>query len=54
MAKTPKQKTMAENHKVGTVLATGLFLITCLLIAFPLVCGLLGSCLLYTSDAADE
>ncbi len=43
MAKTPKQKTMAENHKVGTVLATGLFLIICLLIAFPLVCGLLGS-----------
>ena len=43
MAKTPKQKTMAGNHKVGTVLATGVFLILCLLIAFPLVCGLLGS-----------
>ena len=43
MAKTPKQKTMAGNHKVGTVLATGVFLILCLLIAFPLVCGLLRS-----------
>ena len=28
---------------MGTVLATGVFLILCLLIAFPLVCGLLGS-----------
>lgn len=40
---TPNQKTMAANHKVGTVVATGLFAFLCAFIAFPLVCGLLGS-----------
>ena len=43
MAKTPKQKTMAANHKLGTFLATALFALISALIAFPLVCGLLGS-----------
>ncbi len=43
MAKTPKQKTMVGNHKVGTFLATALFALLSALIAFPLVCGLLGS-----------
>lgn len=38
-----KQKTMASNHKVGTVLATGLFAVVCFFIAFPLVAMLLGS-----------
>ena len=42
MAKTPKQKTMAANHKVGTFFATALFALLSALIAFPLVCGLLG------------
>ena len=43
MAKTPKQKNNGRNHKVGTALATGLFLIICLLIAFRLsaVCSVL-------------
>lgn len=40
---TPKQKTMASNHKVATALSTGLFVILCLFIAFPLVCGFMGS-----------
>lgn len=40
---TPKQKTMAANHKVGTFFATALFALISALIAFPLVCGLLGS-----------
>lgn len=37
------QKTMASAHKVGTVLATGLFLIVTALIAFPLLAGLTAS-----------
>lgn len=39
----PTQKTMAENHKVATFLATFVFALLSALIAFPLVCGLLGS-----------
>ncbi|MDO5336102.1 MAG: carbohydrate ABC transporter permease [Eubacteriales bacterium] len=42
-ANTPKQKTMESNHKVGTFLSTGLFVIVCGFIAFPLVAGFLGS-----------
>lgn len=37
------QKTMAENHKLGTVLSTGLFAIVTFLIAFPLLAGLTAS-----------
>ena len=41
MAKTAAQpKTMASNHKVASVLSTGLFAILCVLIAFPLLAGL--------------
>ena len=36
-------KTMESNHKLGTVLATGLFLIVTGLIAFPLLAGLTAS-----------
>ena len=37
MAKTQNRKQWQKNHKVGkTALATGLFPIICLLIAFPL------------------
>lgn len=44
MAKnTNTPKTMESNHKIATVLATGLFVVVCLLIAFPLVAGLLAS-----------
>ncbi|MCD7813961.1 MAG: carbohydrate ABC transporter permease [Lachnospiraceae bacterium] len=37
------QRTMEGNHKVGTVLATGVFVILCAFVAFPLLCGLLAS-----------
>lgn len=40
---TPAQKTMAENHKVGTALATALFALLSFLVAFPLLCGLTAS-----------
>ena len=44
MAKnTASPKTMESNHKIGTVLATGLFVVLCFLIAFPLLAGLLAS-----------
>lgn len=42
MAKS-KNKTMASNHKLGTVFATGLFVIVTALIAFPLLAGLTAS-----------
>ncbi len=35
------QKTMESNHKVASVLSTGLFAILCVLIAFPLLAGFL-------------
>lgn len=35
--------TMESNHKVGTFLATGLFVLICAFIAFPLLCGLTAS-----------
>lgn len=38
-----KQKTMAENHKLGTFLATGVFALITALIAFPLLAGLTAS-----------
>ena len=41
--KTASPKSMASNHKLGTVLATGLFVVLCFLIAFPLLAGLLAS-----------
>lgn len=37
------QKTMAENHKLGTFLATAVFALLTFLIAFPLLCGLTAS-----------
>ncbi|MCC8103402.1 MAG: carbohydrate ABC transporter permease [Clostridiales bacterium] len=37
------QRTMEGNHKVGTVLATGVFVVLCAFVAFPLLCGLLAS-----------
>ena len=37
------QKTMAENHKLGTFLATGVFTLITFLIAFPLLAGLTAS-----------
>lgn len=40
-ANTPK--TMESNHKLATVLSTGLFAVICAFIAFPLVAGLLAS-----------
>ncbi len=43
MANNTKQKTMAENHKLGTFLATGLFGLLTALIAFPLAAGLTAS-----------
>ena len=39
----PTQKTMAENHKVGTFLSTALFALISALIAFPLLAGLTAS-----------
>ena len=36
-------KTMESNHKVASVLATGLFLFICILIGFPLIAGLAAS-----------
>lgn len=36
-------KTMESNHKLATFLSTGLFVIVCGLIAFPLLAGLLAS-----------
>ena len=38
-----KQKTLASNHKVGTVIGTGIFVILCAFIAFPLLAGLMAS-----------
>ena len=39
MAKTAAQpKTMESNHKVASVLSTGLFAILCVLIALPASC----------------
>ena len=38
---TNAPKTMESNHKVATVLATGLFVFLCAFIAFPLLAGLL-------------
>ena len=35
MVKTDAPKTMASNHKVATVLSTGLFAVLCVLIALP-------------------
>ena len=43
MAKTDAPKTMASNHKVATVLSTGLFAVLCVLIAFPLLAGFFAS-----------
>ena len=44
MAKTAAQpKTMESNHKVASVLSTGLFAILCVLIAFPLLAGFFAS-----------
>lgn len=40
-ANTPK--TMESNHRVGTVLSTGIFAVVCVLIAFPLLAGLMAS-----------
>ena len=37
------QKNMSDHHKVASVLATGLFVILCGFIAFPLLAGLLAS-----------
>ena len=36
-------KTMESNHKIASCLSTGLFVLLCGLIAFPLIAGLLGS-----------
>ena len=45
MAKTAAQpKTMESNHKVASVLSTGLFAILGVLIAFPLLAGFFASC----------
>ncbi len=38
-----KQKTMESNHRVVSFLATGLFVIVCGLVAFPLLAGLTAS-----------
>ena len=38
-----KNKTMESNHRVASVLATGLFVLLCGFIAFPLLAGLLAS-----------
>ena len=44
MAKTAAQpKTMESNHKVASVLSTGLFAILGVLIAFPLLAGFFAS-----------
>ena len=43
MVKTDAPKTMASNHKVATVLSTGLFAVLCVLIAFPLLAGFFAS-----------
>ena len=40
---SPKPKTMESNHRIATVLATGLFVLLCGFIAFPLLAGLLAS-----------
>ncbi len=42
-ANTASPKTMESNHKVASVVATGIFVILCIFIAFPLVAGLLAS-----------
>lgn len=42
-ANTPKQRTMAENHKLGTALSTGLFALISFFVAFPLLAGLTAS-----------
>ena len=42
-ANTASPKTMESNHKVASVVATGIFVILCVFIAFPLVAGLLAS-----------
>ena len=36
-------KTMESNHKVASVLATGLFILICFFVAFPLLAGLIAS-----------
>ncbi len=41
--KANAQRTMAENHKVASFFATGLFAVICFFIAFPLFAGFLGS-----------
>ena len=38
-----KNRTMSANHRVASVLATGLFVLLCGFIAFPLLAGLLAS-----------
>lgn len=38
-----KNKTMASNHRLATVLATGLFVVLCFFVAFPLLAGLIAS-----------
>lgn len=43
MAANSKKKTMESNHKVASVLSTGLFTLICFLIAFPLLAGLTAS-----------
>ena len=43
MAKTAAPKTMESNHKIATVLSTGLFAILGVLIAFPLLAGFFAS-----------
>ena len=42
-ANTSSPKTMESNHKITTVLATGLFVLLCGFIAFPLLAGLMAS-----------
>ena len=42
-ANTASPKTMESNHKVASVVATGIFVLLCVFIAFPLVAGLLAS-----------
>ena len=42
-ANTSSPKTMESNHKIATVLATGLFVLLCGFIAFPLLAGLMAS-----------
>ena len=40
---TTTPKTMESNHKIASVLATGLFAVICVLIAFPLLAGFFAS-----------